>query len=44
MVAHELRSVALNVESVVIPDCGHYPAEEQPAALLDALQRFLRLS
>jgi pimeloyl-ACP methyl ester carboxylesterase len=44
MVANELRSVALNVESVVIPDCGHYPAEEQPAALLDALRRFLRLS
>lgn len=43
MVANELRSVALNVESAVIPDCGHYPAEEQPAALLDALQRFLRL-
>ncbi|MDH4550144.1 MULTISPECIES: alpha/beta hydrolase [Pseudomonas] len=36
----ELRTVAANVESVVIPACGHYPAEEQPDALLGALQRF----
>ncbi|OBZ92098.1 hydrolase [Pararhizobium polonicum] len=41
MVENELRSVANHVESVIIPDCGHYPAEEQPAALLEALQRFL---
>lgn len=40
MVANELRSVASNVQSIVIPDCGHYVAEEQPTALLDALQRF----
>jgi len=42
MVADELRTVAVDVDSVVIPECGHYPAEEQPAALLEALQRFLR--
>ncbi len=42
MVADELRTVAVDVDSVVIPECGHYPAEEQPVALLEALQRFLR--
>ena len=36
-----LRSVATNVESVIIENSGHFPAEEQPEALLDALQRFL---
>ncbi|UXS03242.1 alpha/beta fold hydrolase [Agrobacterium tumefaciens] len=41
MVENELRTVASNVESVIIPDCGHYPAEEQPEALLDALLKFL---
>lgn len=39
-VRDELRTVADNVESVVIPDCGHYPAEERPQALLEALQQF----
>ncbi|UXT85179.1 alpha/beta fold hydrolase [Agrobacterium tumefaciens] len=42
MVENELRTVANNVESVIIPACGHYPAEEQPKALLDALLKFLR--
>jgi len=36
----ELRTVASNVESVVIPDCGHYPAEERPEALLAAFEAF----
>lgn len=40
MVADELRTVATDVTAVVIPDCGHYVAEEQPAALLTALQSF----
>lgn len=30
-----------HVDSVIIPDCGHYPAEEAPAELLDALASFL---
>jgi len=41
MVEQELRSVADDVQSVIIPDSGHYPAEEQPEALLAALQAFL---
>ncbi|MGZ2432612.1 alpha/beta fold hydrolase [Rhizobium redzepovicii] len=41
MVENELRTVANNVQSVIIPDCGHYPAEEQPEALLDALRDFM---
>jgi pimeloyl-ACP methyl ester carboxylesterase len=36
----ELRTVASNVESVVIADCGHYPAEEHPEALLAAFEAF----
>ncbi|MGX7347076.1 alpha/beta fold hydrolase [Acetobacter pasteurianus] len=40
MVENELRSVAINVQSVIIPDSGHYPAEEQPKRLLAALQEF----
>lgn len=39
-VRNELRTVARDVESVVIPECGHYPAEECPGLLLEALQRF----
>lgn len=41
MVANELRTVATDVRSVVIPECGHYPAEEQAEALLEALRTFL---
>jgi pimeloyl-ACP methyl ester carboxylesterase len=41
LVERELRSVADAVESVIIPDCGHYPAEEKPEALLSALEAFL---
>lgn len=40
MVERELRSVADAVESVIIPLCGHYPAEEQPEALLAAFEAF----
>jgi pimeloyl-ACP methyl ester carboxylesterase len=36
----ELRSVADNVESVIIEGSGHYPAEETPQALLTALEKF----
>lgn len=41
MVERELRTVAANLRAVIIADCGHYPAEEQPEALLQALQEFL---
>ncbi len=40
-VGTEMRSVAEDVISVVIPHCGHYVAEEAPDALLDALREFL---
>jgi hypothetical protein len=29
------------VENLIIPDCGHYPAEEAPEAMLAALTVFL---
>jgi pimeloyl-ACP methyl ester carboxylesterase len=41
LVGETMRSVADQVESVVIPGCGHYPAEEAPEAVVEALGRFL---
>lgn len=41
LVDEEWRQIASNVESIVIEDCGHYPAEEQPEILLEAVSRFL---
>jgi pimeloyl-ACP methyl ester carboxylesterase/catechol 2,3-dioxygenase-like lactoylglutathione lyase family enzyme len=41
LVANTMRLGATDVHSVIIPDCGHYPAEETPDAMLDALTRFL---
>ncbi len=40
MVENEQRNLATDVESLIIPDCGHFPAEEQPEALLIALLNF----
>lgn len=40
MVEIEQRNLATNVESLIIPDCGHFPAEEKPYALLAALTDF----
>lgn len=40
MVENELRTLAANVESLIIPESGHFPAEEQPEALLSALVSF----
>ena len=40
-VAATMRAAADDVRSLVIPDCGHYPAEEAPQAVLDALQDLL---
>ena len=34
MVEEEWRSVATDVTSIVLEDCGHYPPEEKPAELL----------
>ncbi|MEV0598621.1 alpha/beta hydrolase [Streptomyces sp. NPDC050315] len=36
-----MRLAADDVQSVVIPGCGHYPAEEAPEAMLAALTVFL---
>ncbi|MFI6588311.1 alpha/beta fold hydrolase [Embleya sp. NPDC050493] len=36
-----MRLAADDVQSVVIPECGHYPAEEAPEATLSALTEFL---
>ncbi|MCB1735198.1 MAG: alpha/beta hydrolase [Gammaproteobacteria bacterium] len=41
MVEMEWHTLAANVESLIIPDCGHFPAEEQPESLLSALTGFL---
>ncbi len=41
MVEKQIMTVASNVSSVIIPDCGHYPAEEKPKEILKALQDFL---
>ena len=42
MVEMEQKTLADNVESLIIPDCGHFPPEEQPEALLSALLDFFR--
>lgn len=36
-----MKLAADHVESVVLPECGHYPAEEAPEAMLSALTAFL---
>ncbi len=41
MVEREVRSVATDVESVIISGSGHFPAEERPEPLLAAIQAFL---
>jgi pimeloyl-ACP methyl ester carboxylesterase len=39
--ANTMRLVADNVQAMVIPNCGHWLAEEQPDAVLAALTPFL---
>ena len=39
-VAHELEQLVERFDFVKIEQCGHYPAEEKPEALLDALLSF----
>lgn len=36
----EQRSLATEVEALIIPECGHFPAEEKPDVLLAALTDF----
>lgn len=36
-----MKLAADHVESIVLPGCGHYPAEEAPEAMLSALTAFL---
>jgi hypothetical protein len=40
-VAGAMKLVADDVEGVVIPDAGHFVAEEAPGEMLTALNRFL---
>jgi pimeloyl-ACP methyl ester carboxylesterase len=39
--ADDLRYVAIDVTSVVIPDSGHWLMEEQPGATIAAIRAFL---
>ncbi|SCF78572.1 MULTISPECIES: alpha/beta hydrolase [unclassified Streptomyces] len=41
LVENTMKLAADDLESVILPDCGHYPAEEAPEAMLAALMRFL---
>lgn len=41
MVEDELRAVTEDVASIIIPGSGHFPAEEKPQELLQALEGFL---
>lgn len=41
LVEATMKLVADDLQSVVLPDCGHYPAEEAPDAVQSALSSFL---
>lgn len=41
LLANEMLSVADDVTSVIVPDCGHFVPEEAPEALLAALTEYL---
>jgi len=36
----EIRPLATRMRAVMIEDCGHYLAEEQPERLVDEIMRF----
>ncbi|WP_417263281.1 alpha/beta fold hydrolase [Celeribacter sp.] len=40
MVETEMRTLAEDVRGLMIPECGHFPAEEKPAELLAGLLEF----
>ncbi|MFD8566792.1 alpha/beta fold hydrolase [Streptomyces sp. NPDC059639] len=42
--AETMRLAADDVTGVVLDDCGHYPAEEQPARFVEILEDFLAVS
>ncbi|WBO61461.1 alpha/beta fold hydrolase [Streptomyces camelliae] len=42
--AQTMRLAADNVTEVVLDDCGHYPAEEQPARFAEILEDFLAVN
>lgn len=39
--AQTMRLAADDATEVVLDDCGHYPAEEQPARFVEILEDFL---
>lgn len=41
LVGKTMALVADDLQSLVLPDCGHFPAEEAPGAVLAALSAFL---
>ncbi|MFF2523013.1 alpha/beta fold hydrolase [Streptomyces liangshanensis] len=41
LVGDTMRRAADHVESLILPNCGHYPSEEAPEATLTALTTFL---
>lgn len=41
LVGNTMRLAADDVDSLILPGCGHYPAEEAPEAMLAALTAFL---
>ncbi|MEW1656650.1 alpha/beta hydrolase [Streptomyces sp. NPDC093707] len=41
LVGDTMRLAADDVESLILPECGHYPAEEAPEAVGAALAKFL---
>lgn len=42
LVADTLTLIATNVQNLVMTDVGHYPAEENPDALINAVSTFLK--
>lgn len=40
-VSETMKPAADDVESLVLPECGHYPVEEAPEAMLSTLTAFL---
>lgn len=42
LASSEAAAAAMNAQLVVLEDCGHVPYVEQPDALFDAIDRFLR--
>jgi pimeloyl-ACP methyl ester carboxylesterase len=41
LVGDSLALVADDLRSVIVPDCGHFPAEEAPQEMVAILREFL---